>query len=174
MPKGTTDAPPPPAACLSPHLNGIKVAYRCATSHSSRPQRTRSKETRTDTTPTRRVSVLFIFLVGVACRRCAIFPTCALLTCLWSAHCLYSRRVAAVLFPPDRQVVLSSPPLCPHPSPLRHTVSTIPRSEDAITGQSGKGGRDFLSARYTSKRQPMHKPYVGAETPCYQALWFGW
>ncbi|KAK7521038.1 uncharacterized protein IWZ02DRAFT_276051 [Phyllosticta citriasiana] len=35
MPKGTTTAPPPSAACLPPHLNGIKVAFGCATSHTA-------------------------------------------------------------------------------------------------------------------------------------------
>ncbi|KAK7531496.1 uncharacterized protein J3D65DRAFT_116815 [Phyllosticta citribraziliensis] len=166
MPKGTTTAPPPPAACLSLHLSGIKAASRCATSHSSRPQRTRFKETRTDTTSTRRVSVLFIFLVGVACRRCAIFPTCALLTCLWSAHCLYSRRVAAVLFSPDRQVVLPSSASVPASiSIASHCLDHSP-----VSGRNNWAiwkGRPRLpqSARYTSKRQPMHKPYVDAETP---------
>ncbi|KAK7547151.1 hypothetical protein IWX49DRAFT_106316 [Phyllosticta citricarpa] len=51
-------------------------------------------------------------------------------------------------FPQTGRLCFASVPLCARirMSPSRHTVSTISRSENAITWQSGKGGRDFLSA----------------------------
>lgn len=125
MPKSSSTAPPRPAACLPPHLNGIKVAFvRQATALP--PRRTRFRETRTvvpHTPAAPAAGVIFFsrFLVRCSLLVAPNFPTCAPLTCLWSATCLDSSLWAAACSQ-DGQFV----------SPLCH-LFLVPRHQSRVT-----------------------------------------